>query len=253
MRARSFTASAGRASSPARSRAPGPSQQPVALLTSSRSPISRIASTAGMPCSRRAPSEAPSSAILRLYGPLDPWFDKTWRPGEIELVEGARPGVGDDVGEHVGLHLVLRGLEAGEQRDPLGSAGGEASDRHRLDIATEPVDPVLEADRFPLQGGRLVLQHLEIGLGLEERLRCSVGPIASGLDLAGRLLCGIVGHLCRRRRIERRRHDAECEHHGQAGGDDAHHAGEQPARRRARARCRRRHRRWEVHTVPEVS
>lgn len=24
--------------------------------------------------------------ILRLYGALDPWFDKTWRPGEIELV-----------------------------------------------------------------------------------------------------------------------------------------------------------------------
>jgi hypothetical protein len=21
---------------------------------------------------------------LRLYGPLQPWFDKTWRPGEIE-------------------------------------------------------------------------------------------------------------------------------------------------------------------------
>ncbi|PZV37832.1 hypothetical protein B5V02_16350 [Mesorhizobium kowhaii] len=26
-------------------------------------------------------------AILRLYGPLDPWFDKTWRPGEIELMK----------------------------------------------------------------------------------------------------------------------------------------------------------------------
>ncbi|MCK4563584.1 MAG: DUF1254 domain-containing protein [Verrucomicrobia bacterium] len=25
--------------------------------------------------------------IMRLYGPLDPWFDKTWRPGEIEQVE----------------------------------------------------------------------------------------------------------------------------------------------------------------------
>jgi hypothetical protein len=25
--------------------------------------------------------------ILRLYSPLKPWFDKTWRPGEIELVE----------------------------------------------------------------------------------------------------------------------------------------------------------------------
>jgi hypothetical protein len=27
------------------------------------------------------------SAILRLYCPLDPWYDKTWRPGEIELVK----------------------------------------------------------------------------------------------------------------------------------------------------------------------
>jgi hypothetical protein len=25
------------------------------------------------------------NVILRLYGPLEPWFDKTWRPGEIEL------------------------------------------------------------------------------------------------------------------------------------------------------------------------
>ena len=24
--------------------------------------------------------------ILRLYGALEPWFDKTWRPGEIELI-----------------------------------------------------------------------------------------------------------------------------------------------------------------------
>jgi hypothetical protein len=26
-------------------------------------------------------------AVLRLYGPLDPWFDKTWQPGEIKLVK----------------------------------------------------------------------------------------------------------------------------------------------------------------------
>ncbi|WP_213287335.1 DUF1254 domain-containing protein [Bradyrhizobium sp. sGM-13] len=26
------------------------------------------------------------STILRLYGPLDPWFDKTWKPGDLELV-----------------------------------------------------------------------------------------------------------------------------------------------------------------------
>lgn len=26
-------------------------------------------------------------ALLRLYGPFEPWFDKTWLPGEIELVQ----------------------------------------------------------------------------------------------------------------------------------------------------------------------
>ena len=26
-------------------------------------------------------------AILRLYGPLEPWFDKTWKPGEVEPVK----------------------------------------------------------------------------------------------------------------------------------------------------------------------
>jgi len=27
------------------------------------------------------------SVVLRLYGPLEPWFDKSWRPGEIERLE----------------------------------------------------------------------------------------------------------------------------------------------------------------------
>jgi hypothetical protein len=27
------------------------------------------------------------NVALRLYGPLEAWFDKTWRPGEIELVQ----------------------------------------------------------------------------------------------------------------------------------------------------------------------
>ena len=25
--------------------------------------------------------------ILRIYGPLEPWFDKTWKPGEVELLK----------------------------------------------------------------------------------------------------------------------------------------------------------------------
>lgn len=26
-------------------------------------------------------------SVFRVYSPLEPWFDKSWRPGEIELVE----------------------------------------------------------------------------------------------------------------------------------------------------------------------
>ena len=26
------------------------------------------------------------SVVLRLYGPLESWFDKTWRPGDFESV-----------------------------------------------------------------------------------------------------------------------------------------------------------------------
>jgi hypothetical protein len=25
--------------------------------------------------------------LLRLFGPLQPWFDKAWRPGEIEKID----------------------------------------------------------------------------------------------------------------------------------------------------------------------
>jgi hypothetical protein len=40
---------------------------------------------------------------LRLYGPLEPWFDKTWRPGEIEEIErGAR--IRDVETQTVGTH-----------------------------------------------------------------------------------------------------------------------------------------------------
>ena len=33
------------------------------------------------------------NTIFRLYGPLESWFDKTWRPGEIKLIEYARSDV----------------------------------------------------------------------------------------------------------------------------------------------------------------
>jgi hypothetical protein len=27
------------------------------------------------------------NSLLRLYAPLEPWFDKSWKPGDFELVE----------------------------------------------------------------------------------------------------------------------------------------------------------------------
>jgi hypothetical protein len=35
-------------------------------------------------------SESNRYVMLCLYGPLEPWFDKTWRPGEIELVKSGK-------------------------------------------------------------------------------------------------------------------------------------------------------------------
>ncbi len=28
-----------------------------------------------------------NNTILRLYGPLEPWLDKTWKPGDFEMVK----------------------------------------------------------------------------------------------------------------------------------------------------------------------
>ncbi len=27
------------------------------------------------------------NALLRFYGPLEPWFDKSWKPGDFNLVQ----------------------------------------------------------------------------------------------------------------------------------------------------------------------
>ena len=27
------------------------------------------------------------NVLLRLYGPLEPWFNKSWKPGDIELAQ----------------------------------------------------------------------------------------------------------------------------------------------------------------------
>ena len=39
-------------------------------------------------------------AILRLYGPLEPWFDKTWRPGDIVEIPSHRHGLHERTSLH---------------------------------------------------------------------------------------------------------------------------------------------------------
>ncbi len=36
---------------------------------------------------RKAITSLAVLAVMQLNGPLKPWIDKTWRPGEIELVK----------------------------------------------------------------------------------------------------------------------------------------------------------------------
>ena len=33
-----------------------------------------------------SPVTVSQSGLIRLYGPLEPWFDHTWKPGDIEPV-----------------------------------------------------------------------------------------------------------------------------------------------------------------------
>ena len=56
------------------------------------------------------------NTIFRLYGPLESWFDQTWRPGEIELVEYARSdvsqGSSNETAEDITLRITVDGRVA---------------------------------------------------------------------------------------------------------------------------------------------
>lgn len=54
------------------------------------------------------------NTIFRLYGPLEPWFDQSWRPGEIELVNYAQSSVdqavsGTESAEQISLRITIDG------------------------------------------------------------------------------------------------------------------------------------------------
>jgi outer membrane protein OmpA-like peptidoglycan-associated protein len=54
------------------------------------------------------------NTILRLYGPLEPWFDQTWRPGEIELINFARSEAApnEETAKEISLRITIDGRVA---------------------------------------------------------------------------------------------------------------------------------------------
>ena len=60
--------------------------EPYLIRYNSRLPI-MVYAPEGVEVRYRLWSAEPEAHFLRLYGPLQPWFDRTWRPGEIELVK----------------------------------------------------------------------------------------------------------------------------------------------------------------------
>ena len=65
---------------------------------------------------------------LRIYGPLQPWIDKTWRPGEIELVEYTHMSMIRKTWIALGLFLLVATSAAaqrvGEAIDEAGQTAG---------------------------------------------------------------------------------------------------------------------------------
>ena len=115
----------------------------------------------------------------------------------FELVDRAAADVRDHVDQHFGLHLVFRCLHAGQQRNALGAAGGEASDRERLDVAPKLVDTLFECVGAALHPDRVVLEYLEVGLRLEVGRSGRVGAVACRLDLPCRLASSVLAALGR--------------------------------------------------------
>jgi hypothetical protein len=115
----------------------------------------------------------------------------------LELVDRAASGIGDDAGEDVGLDLILRRLQARQQRDSRGAAGGEPRNCQRLDVTAELVDSLPEGLGSTFHPNGFVLEHFEIRLRLEVRVGGGVGTIAGSLDLPGRLPGRVVAGLRR--------------------------------------------------------
>ena len=112
--------------------------------------------------------------------------------GFVVVVDRGGPGLGDHLGEHVGLQL-RRGLaQVGEDRDAGHAAGHEAVDGDGLDGALELGDLRLEILDLELEPLLVELEQRQPRLGGEERFGRVVGALTRGGDLGRGLLGDIL-------------------------------------------------------------
>src|SRR5262249_33378161 len=84
------------------------------------------------------------NVLLRLYGPLEPWFDKSWKPGDIELVQyrksewvSPRVGFGSDLG-HWGLWVQCPVCQRGDTAGRFMSTSLKSSAKPKLTTCPSP-------------------------------------------------------------------------------------------------------------------
>jgi hypothetical protein len=109
------------------------------------------------------------NAILRLYGALEPWFDKSWRPGELEEMPGVPP-------------------EASTK--PLKMATPIPSDILTPDRVETRIGTLEFLDGFPTEATtEKVYDHLDFTRGVEAFLSTMTGAaqdaVRAGLDQVG--------------------------------------------------------------------
>jgi hypothetical protein len=112
--------------------------------------------------------------------------------GLVVVVDRRGAGLGDDLGEHVGLELGAGLAQVGQDRDSVDPAPHEAVDGDRLDLLAQFVDLDLERGNFLREALTIELEQGLLRFGREKRLGGVVGAGAGGDDLGRRLLGGIV-------------------------------------------------------------
>ena len=113
---------------------------------------------------------------------------------DVVLVKDVAPRIGQHVDENLGLNLILRCLNTGQEWNARCTAAHESRNGHGLDVAPQEIDGGTQPLTFQLESDHIVFKNFKVGLGLEIGIRGCIGLLPGCLDLSGRALgVGLVG------------------------------------------------------------